>query len=63
MATSSKVKNHWNGENYDRVYLFLPKGQKEIVKSIADEQGLSLNKYIQVAIIEKMKRDVESKNE
>lgn len=59
MATSSKVKNRWNKDNYDRILLCLPKGEKEIIKKQAMEHGVSMNRYIQIAIIEKMKNDCE----
>lgn len=44
--TSSAVKNRWNKKTYDDVRLRLYKGQKEIVKAYAENQGKSLNGYI-----------------
>lgn len=44
--TSAAVKNKWNGENYDRIALMVPKGKKEEYKARAEENGESLNGYI-----------------
>ncbi len=40
----------YNLKNYDRVELRLPKGKKEILKAHAEEQGESLNAFINRAI-------------
>lgn len=55
MKTSAQIKatNKYDKENYDRVYLFLKKGTKDIYKKLATEEGLSLNAWITKAIEEK----------
>lgn len=45
MKTTS-YKNRYNSEHYDRIYLMLPKGEKERLKILAASQGISLNEYI-----------------
>ncbi len=52
--TSSAVKNKWNAKNYDRIALVVPKGEKEIIKSVAEQEGKSVNAYILEAVHEKM---------
>lgn len=34
-----KYNNQYNGKNYDRVSLMLPKGQRDILKKIAIQKG------------------------
>ena len=41
-----KYINQYNKDNYDRIYLMVPKGQKEIIKAKAKAVGLSINEYI-----------------
>lgn len=57
--TSTASKNKWNTENYDRVNLTMPKGQKDIIKAHAEQQGESLNGFINRAITETMQKDKE----
>ena len=52
--TSSAVKNKWNAKNYDRIVLVVPKGEKEIIKSAAEQEGKSVNAYILEAVHDKM---------
>lgn len=47
MNNKSIYKNNFRTENYDRIELAVPKGMKEIIKSIAKEKKLSVNAYIQ----------------
>jgi predicted HicB family RNase H-like nuclease len=46
----------WDKENYDRVYLTVPKGMKQQIEAVAQEQGMSIRSYILEAINEKMGR-------
>jgi predicted HicB family RNase H-like nuclease len=46
----------WDKENYDRVYLTVPKGMKQRIEVVAQEQGMSIRAYILEAINEKMGR-------
>ncbi len=56
--TSAAVKNRYISKAYDRVNLTLPKGEKEIYKTHADQfDGGSLNAFIQRAMQETMERD------
>ena len=52
-----KAVNKYMNENYDRINLTLPKGQKELVKAHAEGRGESVNAFIGRAITEQMKRD------
>lgn len=52
-----KAVNKYVKENYDRVNVNMPKGQKEKAKAHAEAQGESLNAFINRAITETMERD------
>lgn len=58
---NSKAKiaanNKYTKENYDRINLAVPKGQKEIIEKHAKIMGKSVNGYIKEAIAEKMQRE------
>lgn len=43
---ATKAKNKYNGANYDRISLSVPKGKKEEYKAKAEAKGKSLNQYI-----------------
>ncbi len=47
-------QNQYNKENYDRVTVMLPKGQKEQLRNHAKEKGLSLNAFISELIKKEM---------
>lgn len=51
-AVHKYVKN-----NYDRLELTVPKGQKDIIKAAAESAGESLNTYVRNAINQRMERD------
>ena len=51
-AVNKYVKN-----NYDRINVTMPKGQKEVIQSAAAAVGESANSYINTAIIQRMERD------
>lgn len=57
-AVHKYVKN-----NYDRMELTLPKGQKAVVKAHAESQGESVNGFVARAISETMERDTEPPTE
>lgn len=47
----------WDKENYDRVYLTVPKGMKQEIDEVARSQGYeSMRAFILDAINEKMRR-------
>ena len=49
-ADTIRYNNTFTKEHYDRINLTLPKGQKEKVKSEAEDQAESVNCYISKAI-------------
>ena len=52
----TKYKNAFQKENYDRISITVPKGQKAIIQQYAKNQGKSLNSYI----VDLIKKDMES---
>lgn len=52
-----KAVNRYMKENYDRVNLTMPKGQKDKIKAHAESSGESLNGFINRAIAETMERE------
>ena len=46
MMKKTEYKNKFNEEHYDRIHLAVPKGMKEVFKTLASEKGMSLNAYI-----------------
>ena len=52
-----KAQNKWIANNYDRINLTVPKGDKEVLQAHAQAQGESLNKFINRAIDEQIVRD------
>lgn len=56
---TTKAKNKFNSENYDRLYPFVPKGQKEKIAAAAAAvvPPESLNDYIVKAVYDRMKKE------
>ena len=54
------ASNKYQKNNYDRINLLLPKGNREKLRNIAASYGCSLNAYITQAIKEKIERDNEN---
>lgn len=48
-ATNKYIKN-----NYDRINVTVPTGQKAVWKAAADAEGLSLNDFIRRCVAEKL---------
>lgn len=46
----TEYKNQHIKENYDRINLVLPKGQKSILKDFCEQKDISLNEYIKLLI-------------
>ena len=44
--TSAEVRNRYMKKAYDRINLIVVKGQKQIIKSKADQAGQSMAEYI-----------------
>lgn len=51
-ATQKYIKN-----NYDRLELRIPKGERESIKKHAEKMGESLNQFLIRAVQETMRRD------
>jgi len=54
-----KAVNKYVKNNYDRINVTFPKGQKEIIAEAAQLAGESVNGYIKKAVDEKIARDSE----
>ena len=50
----TKYKNAFQKENYDRLIINVPKGQKERIKAHAANKGKSINSYV----VELIKKDM-----
>lgn len=48
--TSNAVKDRWNKKAYDQLGIRVPKGMKEQIEAHAQEQGMSLNGYVNALI-------------
>ena len=59
---STKAQNKYISKAYDRINLTVPKGNKDVIKAQAEQQGESVNSYINKAIDEKMERDGSDNN-
>lgn len=55
--TSAAVKNRYAAKAYDRINLIVKKGEKDRLKAHAEQQGETLNGFINRAIDEAMQRD------
>ena len=56
-TAQTRAKNKYNAKAYDRISLQVKKGKKDTIKAHAEQQGTSLNGFINTAIDEKMQRD------
>ena len=52
-----KDVNKYVKNNYDRINVTFPKGQKEIIMQAAEAAGESVNGYIKKAVDQRMERD------
>lgn len=43
----TEYKNNFYKEHYERIPFVVPKGMKEIIKSLASDKGMSVNSYLQ----------------
>lgn len=55
--TSAAVKNRWNSGAYDRITVFVKKGEKTAIQGHAESRGESTNAFINRAIAETIERD------
>ena len=51
----NEYKNQFNKDNYDRINLVIPKGQKSILKYFCEKMDISINEYIKLLICEDMR--------
>lgn len=52
-----EANNRYNAKAYDRINIAVPKGQKDIIKAHAEQNGESINGFVNRAIDETMQRD------
>ncbi len=52
-----RANNKYNEKAYDRINIAVPKGRKEAIAAYAQQQGESVNSFINKAIEEKIQRD------
>lgn len=57
--TSAAVKNRYAAKAYDRINLIVKKGQKQVIQAHAEQNGESVNGFINRAIEETLQRDSE----
>lgn len=57
--TSSEVKDRYNAKAYDEIKVRVPKGDKETIQAHAETHSESVNGFINRAITEQMKKDLE----
>ncbi|MGN0500714.1 MAG: hypothetical protein ACI4HK_06160 [Ruminococcus sp.] len=55
-----KATAKYEQQNYDKVLLRLEKGKKDIIKAHAEQNGESINGFVNRAIDEAMQREMES---
>lgn len=60
---TTRAKNKYNAENYERISLSVPKGEKDKIKAHAESMGESVNGFIARAIAEAMEADKKRQNE
>ena len=53
--TSSDSKNRYNAKSYDRLFITVPKGGKDLIKQAAVMEGQSVNALVQSALLDKLK--------
>ena len=59
----AKATEKWRSENQDRIYVKLPKGEKQKIQDHAAARGESQNDFMRRAIHETMARDNKSPEE
>lgn len=50
LLNRTNYKNQHIKENYDRISLVLPKGQKSLLKAFCEKMDISLNEYLKLLI-------------
>ena len=54
--TDTQYKNDYAKENYDRIPVVVPRGQKEEIKKRAQNMGESVNLFIYKSLVERIAR-------
>lgn len=54
IKSQQKAVNKYIKNNYDRLNVCVPKGQKATIQAAADEAGESVNQYTQGALLARM---------
>lgn len=52
-----RANEKYNAKAYDEVKFRVPKGKKDTIKTHAEQQGESLNKFLNRAVNDTMERD------
>lgn len=52
--TSSAAKNRYAAKAYDRIGIIVPKGCKAAVQTAAEQEGESVNGYVNKAVLSRM---------
>ncbi len=55
--------NNYIKKKYDRINLVVPAGNKQVIKSRAEQKGKSVNQYINDLIDEDLKKTIKKKKE
>lgn len=58
-ARMIEYNNQFSRENYDRIGLMVPKGQKKAIQDAAQTAGMSVNEYVKKAVAAQMERDAQ----
>ena len=58
-TAATRAKNKYKIKAYDRLEIVVPKGQKELIQSHAEQRGESINGFVNRAITETLERDTE----
>lgn len=53
----TRAKNKYNAKAYDRIALQVKKGRKDIIRAHAEQNGESINGFVNRAINETIERD------
>lgn len=53
-----RANKKWANKNYESISIRVRKGTRDLWRQAADKAGLSLASYIQLAVKEKMERDL-----
>ena len=57
-----KAVNKYVKNNYDRINVTFPKGQKDVIQNAAEAAGETVNGYIKKAVEQRMEREAAPNN-